>query len=232
MAYSDYNQQFWDLGKRFAEESSGVWQRYAKMATRSQHLDAETFRQRLTTFWQQDTPEYTRRLMQIHLDYTVNMMKMGLEFSNVMLDSLFGEVSSEASTSPASPPSGAGAGTLKPSNTDGSTTANTDIHFKGKPGATLSENFVVSNRESRTIDVGFEVSTWVCEDGSSLQEESLQDVKIDFLPTTFALDAGREQVVTCQVVLNNHFQPGKQYAAMARVVGFPRLLLRLLMDVE
>ena len=109
MAYSDYNQQFWDLGKRFAEESSGVWQRYAKMATRSQHLDAETFRQRLTTFWQQDTPEYSRRLMQIHLDYTVNMMKMGLEFSNVMLDSLFGEVSSEASTSPASPPSGAGA---------------------------------------------------------------------------------------------------------------------------
>lgn len=217
--YKNYTDQLWDLGKKFAEESGGAWERYARMAGGSQN--PEQLRQRVTEFWQVDTPGYMRQLMQLQLDYYMNVMKVGMEFNNALLDSVF-----QGKPCPPQEPATSGTSTTPPPTDTPNRSVATDIHFEGKPGETLCRPFVVANREPRDIAVSFEISEFVCQDG-----DSIGDAKIEFHPAAFTLSCDEEQVVECHLVLDDRFQAGNQYAAMARVVGFPNMLLRLILDV-
>jgi flagellar motor protein MotB len=227
-----YTDQLWDMGKKFSEESSNAWERYTRMANNNPYSNPEQFRQRMSEFWQKETPDFMRRMMQLQMDYYMNVMQAGMEYNKAMLDSLFADqgcasdMKQEAATvNPNYPP---------PTQTPPSQTSTpqpaaqaTDINLKGKAGTRLEQAFVMANREPNPVDVSFEISEFIAQDGTALD-----DVQVEFQPATFTLNSGDEVVVECKVSPDERFQTGTQYAAIARVVGFPNMMLRLITDVE
>ena len=75
--------------------------------------------------------------------------------------------------------------------------------------------------------MSFEVSELICEDGKHKLA-----APVNFKPNNFLLKPGDEQVVECRMKLTRSLEENQEYAALARVVGFKDLYLRIIITPE
>jgi hypothetical protein len=90
-----------------------------------------------------------------------------------------------------------------------------ELNFTGTPGQTVSQSFVVANRKAADLDVTFELTEFVREDGRSRFR-----IPMTFVPERFVLPPGAEQVVECRIAIGEPFTTGARHAAMLRIPGF------------
>jgi hypothetical protein len=86
-----------------------------------------------------------------------------------------------------------------------------------------SQSFAVVNRKAEDLDVTFELTEFVREDGRHHFRGP-----VIFVPDRFALAPGHQQVVECRIPLGEPFTIGARHVAMARVPGFRDVQLVLL----
>lgn len=214
MEYKAYNDQMKDLGARVLHEGTRVWERYFQVLgeVSTGKWSPEDTRKRFVRFTQAEGPEFFRKVMQCHVDYYVNLMNAGLDLSNSMVESVF----SPMGETPADPGQSTSGGSTKEE-------TQTEIPFEGRIGETHSQAFVIANKQAKKIEVGFELSEFVSEDGKTKMR-----VPVAFNPHRFALEPGQEQVVECQLTFEKSLRPGQRYSALARVVGFPDMMVRFM----
>ena len=156
--------------------------------------------------------EYTRSVMQSTADYYARLMSAGLEYHRRLAEAL-GTVepaSVALAEAPALP-----APELPPRNL-------TDLHFSSRAASAQSQQFVIANRQSRDVPVKFEISEFVSE-----RTRTRCQAAVEFHPAEFVLPPGGEQVVECRVPAGAAFMADETQIALARVVGFPDMMLRL-----
>jgi hypothetical protein len=102
-----------------------------------------------------------------------------------------------------------------------------ELVFTGPIGSTVSRAFVVSNRTDKPAQVSFEVSEFVKENGP----EKLR-VDAQLRPSSFELAGQAERTVDCSLPLTEAFEPGSEYRAMLRVIGFPDMKIGLMARAE
>jgi hypothetical protein len=102
-----------------------------------------------------------------------------------------------------------------------------ELVFTGLIGSTVSRAFVVSNRTDKPAKVSFEVSEFIKENGP---EKIRADAQLR--PSSFELAGHAERTVDCSLRLTEAFQPGCEYRAMLRVIGFPEMKIGLLAMAE
>ena len=101
--------------------------------------------------------------------------------------------------------------------------AHVELRFGGAPGDVASQSFVVANKKAGSVDVGFELTEFVSEDGARRLR-----APVAFTPDRFVLAPGAEQIVVCRVTIDPAFVPGTRYMALVRIVGFPEIRTALL----
>ena len=214
MDYTDYSEQVKNLGTRVLDEGTRAWERYFQIMGEASagKWSAEEMQKRFAHFAQDEGTEFVRKLMQCHVDYYVSIMHAGLDLSTSMLESVF---------APAC---------VKPGDTGQQTSEEgtrkepqTEIPFEGKTGEAHTQAFVIANKQPQQIEVSFELSEFISEDGKAKTR-----VPVGFTPHQFVLDPGQEQVVECQLTFEETLKPGQRYSALARVVGFPDMMVRLM----
>lgn len=102
-----------------------------------------------------------------------------------------------------------------------------ELVFTGPIGTTVPRAFVVSNRTDKPAKVSFEVSEFIKENGP---EKLRGDAQLR--PSSFELAGQAEQTVDCSLPLTEAFEPGCEYRAMLRVIGFPDMKIGLLARAE
>lgn len=214
MDYSDYSEQVKNLGTRVLDEGTRAWERYFQIMGEASagKWSTEEMQKRFTCFAQEEGTEFVRKVMQCHVDYYVSLMHAGLDLSNSMLGSVFAPVGAK----------GGDAG-QRPCGEDSGKETQTQIPFEGKAGETHTQAFVIANKQAQKIEVSFELSEFISEDGKTKTR-----VPVAFNPHQFVLEPGQEQVVECQLTFENSMKPGQRYSALARVVGFPDMMVRLM----
>ena len=214
MDYTDYSEQVKNLGTRVLDEGTRAWERYFQIMGEASagKWSAEEMQKRFTHFAQDEGTEFVRKLMQCHVDYYVSIMHAGLDLSTSMLESVFAPVCAKSGDTG--------------QQTSGATSkqeTRTEMLFEGKRGETHSQAFVIANKQPQQIEVSFELSEFISEDGKTKTR-----VPVGFTPHQFVLDTGQEQVVECQLTFEKNLKPGQRYSALARVVGFPDMMVRLM----
>jgi len=218
MDYSDYSEQVKNLGTRVLDEGTRAWERYFQIMgeTSAGKWSAEEMQKRFAHFAQDEGTEFVRKLMQCHVDYYVSIMNAGLDLSASMLESVFAPVCAKSGDTG--------------QQTSGATSKQeprTEMLFEGKRGETHSQAFVIANKQPQQIEVSFELSEFISEDGKTKTR-----VPVGFTPHQFVLDPGQEQVVECQLTFEETLKPGQRYSALARVVGFPDMMVRLMVTPQ
>lgn len=214
MDYSDYSEQVKNLGTRVFDEGTRAWERYFQIMGQasSGKLSTEEIPKRFMCFAQDEGTEFVRKVMQCQVDYYVNLMHAGLDLSNSLLESVFAPVGAKGRD--------AGQPTCEKGNGKES---QTQIPFEGKAGETHAQAFVIANKQDKKIEVRFELSEFISEDGKVKAR-----VPVAFKPHQFVLQPGQEQVVECQLTFEDSLKPGQRYSALARVVGFPDMMVRFM----
>jgi hypothetical protein len=102
-----------------------------------------------------------------------------------------------------------------------------ELVFTGPIGSTVSRSFVISNKTDKPVHVSFELSEFINESGSA-------KVRVDaqLRPGSFELAGMAEQTVDCSLPLTRAFQPGSEYRAVLRVVGFENMTVGLVVRAE
>ena len=214
MDYTDYSEQVKNLGTRVLDEGTRAWERYFQIMGEASagKWSAEEMQKRFAHFAQDEGTEFVRKLMQCHVDYYVSIMHAGLDLSTSMLESVFAPVCAKSGDTG--------------QQTSGATSkqeTRTEMLFEGKRGETHSQAFVIANKQPQQIEVSFELSEFISEDGKTKTR-----VPVGFTPHQFVLDTGQEQVVKCQLTFEETLKAGQRYSALARVVGFPDMMVRLM----
>jgi hypothetical protein len=171
-------------------------------------------------FVQHEGSESMKKLMQSSFDYYRSLVNAALEFNQHTVEALSENTESQAEQRTSD-------GDIKISSGTTKKPQNMDLHFTAIKGKLQKEGFVVANMKAEDVEVSFEVSELICEDGISKLS-----TPVSFNPDHFLLRQGEEQVVECRLKLNKPMQAGLQYAALARVVGFQDLFVRMIIDPE
>jgi hypothetical protein len=102
-----------------------------------------------------------------------------------------------------------------------------ELVFAGPIGSTASRSFVISNRANQPAKVSFELSEFVKEHGP-------EKVRLDaqLTPSSLELPGQSERTIDCSVPLSEALEPGREYRAVLRVVGFPDMKIGLLVKAE
>ncbi len=219
MNSKEHSDQLLDYGTKYLENGMRAWERYVQVISDSAKDDCslETVQKKFTNFAQQDGAEAMKKLMQINFDYYMSLMNAYFEFTeHVMQASL-----KDSETQDAVTPSG-GDEVIS-----ASTSKNIDLHFTARKGRLQKEAFVVVNKQVEEVEVSFEVSELICEDG-----QTGTTAPVNFKPDRFLLKQGEEQVVECRLKLSKSLAAGLQHVALARVVGFQDLFVRLIIEPE
>lgn len=101
--------------------------------------------------------------------------------------------------------------------------ANVELTFSGPAGETVTQSFVIANRKSAAVEVSFELTEFVSEDGKIRFR-----APVEFLPEHLALPPGTEAVVRCRIAMDPPFLPGTRYMALVRIMGFPEIRTALI----
>ena len=102
-----------------------------------------------------------------------------------------------------------------------------ELVFTGQIGSTASRAFVISNRTRQSAKVSFELSEFVKDHGS-------EKVRLDaqLTPSSLELAGQGEGTVHCSVRLSDALEPGCEYRAVLRVVGFPDMDIDLVVKAQ
>ena len=219
MDSKEYSEQLLDYSTKYLENGMRAWERYVQVVnnTAKDDYNVGAIQKKLEDFAQQEGADAVSKLIHINCDYYMSLMNAYFEFSeHVMQASLEGDEARDSVTSP-------GAEEVIAA----SAFKNIDLHFAAIKGKLQKEAFVVANKQAEELEVSFEVSELISEDG---QPGATAPVK--FEPDHFLLKQGEEQVVECQLKLTKPLEVGLQHIALARVVGFQDLFVRLIIEPE
>ncbi len=207
MATDAYTAKISELASRYVSDNVRLWQRYAEGLQRVSEgvmPSADTAGKSRPSL--RDVPVFTQQLMQLNLTHYSELLNTYADFTNRILTTVLQP--QQSAPSPASPtPAPAAAGPTR-----------LELVFDGVGGETISQSFAVVNKKSELIDVAFELTEFVAEDGGARFR-----APVVFVPDTFALSPGAERVVECRISLGAAFVPGTRYMALVRVPGFRAL---------
>lgn len=219
MDSKEYSDRLLNYGTRYFEDGLRAWERYLQGFNKAAgaEIKLDEAQQRFAEFARNDGADAVRKLMQINYDYYTSLMNAYLEFSeNALNASLQG--SKDAITPVVKDEQTVSAATA-------AKTTNIDLRFTAKKRSLQKQAFVVANRNSAAVDVSFEISELICEDGKTKAV-----APVTFEPDHFVLEPGAERIVECRLKLGKPLKAGLQYVALARVVGFEDLFVRLIVD--
>ena len=221
MDAKEYSEQLLSYSSRYIEDGLRVWERYLQGLSNAAdgNVKLDKAQERFTDFAREDGTETIRKLVQINFDYYKSLMDICLEFSEKALNaSLQGATNQDRAATARDEAANA---------SSASKTKNIDLNFSAKKRSLQKQAFVVANKNNAETDVSFEVSELICEDG-----KTKTSAPVTFEPGRFTLKAGEEQVVECRLKLTKALKPGMQHVALARVVGFEDLFVRLIVGPE
>lgn len=215
MDSNDSQTKFTELASRYLMENVRVWQRYGEMLRQfGTGLPQTPSLQSTQEFAPRDGVEFISQVMQLNLNYYSSLLDMSLDFTNRMLGK------AAPPQAPAQPPPAAPAVATPTATTSGLTF---ELEFTGRPGEMASHPFVVANKKAEAVEVSFEISEFVSEDGRTRFRSP-----VEFTPDPFVLQPGAERTVECRIPIDVQFAPGARYMALVRVTGFPGMEIGLI----
>jgi hypothetical protein len=213
---SETARQFTDLTSRYLQDTFQLWRQYADGLRR---MSEGVFTLPTAGRPAAQTPDLAARARDfVHLSAT-HYSKLLTSYADFTAQ-VFATVL-PAGTSPGSSAERPPAAT--PHTHAEAPLAHVELRFSGAPGEVASQSFVVANKKADNVDVGFELTEFVSEDGSSRFR-----APVAFTPDRFVLAPGAEQIVACRVTIDPVFVPGTRYMALVRIVGFPEIRTALL----
>ena len=200
-------------GSRYAEMWLRGWEPYLRLFRQFGQPNAELpdlgkLQQRYVEFASTEVPAAYRKFTELAANYYAALLNTGLNLSQEFYQKVY-----QTKTSSPAP--------VQPS-----VAAARELVFTGPIGSTVSRAFVVSNRIDKPAKVSFELSEFIKENGP----EKLR-VDAQLRPNSFELAGLAEQTVDCSLPLTA-FQPGCEYRAVLRVIGFPDMKIGLVAKVE
>jgi len=207
VATDAYTATISELASRYVSDNVRLWQRYAEGLRRvSEGVMPGADTAGTSGASLRDVPVLAQQLMQLNIAHYSELLNTYADFTNRILTTAFQpQQSASPAASPTPAPAAAGPARL-------------ELVFDGVRGETISQSFAVANKKSGPIDVAFELTDFVAEDGVARFR-----APVIFVPDSFVLSPGAERVVECRIPLGPPFVPGTRYMALVRVTGFPAL---------
>ena len=216
MEFTEYSDQLRNLGKRYLTEGTQACEQYVRAVSDLSH--GKNNPNKFVQFAQNECVGFTKKILRCNVDYYLGVMNAGLGFSHSAFESAFDKQQTTTSTNSAE--------NINPGTPDLNTQKfRTELHFTGKQGETVSQAFVMANNQQEPIDISFEVSEFVSADG-----QVKAHVPATFNPSQFKLEQGQEQIIECQVNFSDVLAPDQPHQAIARVVGYPDMQVRLILN--
>ena len=221
MDTKQYSDQLLSYGTKYVEDSMRAWERYLQGFSKATGGEAKLdgAQQRFTDFARKDGVDTALKLTKINYDYCASVMNAYLDYSESALAAASVKGGEGNSASEASE------GAKEADDVSKVKHKNIDLQFTAKKGRVQKQAFVVANNNLEDAEVSFEISELICEDGKSKVA-----APVTFKPDRFVLKQGAEQVVECRLKLTKTLKAELQYVALARVVGFENLFVRLIVD--
>jgi hypothetical protein len=204
----DYSAKIAQLASGYVSDNVRLWQRYGDGLRRVS--EGALPRGDAAGTARSDIPTVAQQVMQLNLTHYSDLLKSYADFTNRLLSTVF-QAPAAAPGASASPPSAA-------ASTAAGASTPIELTFSGTIGESLSQSFAIANKKAEPIDVAFELTEFVSEEGTSRFR-----APVTFVPDVFVLPPGAECVVECRVSLIPAFVPGTRYMAVVRVAGFPAL---------
>jgi hypothetical protein len=172
--------------------------------------DLGKIQQRYVEFASTEGAAAYRKLSELSANYYAALFETGLNLSQEFYEQVY--QTKPYRPAPVAPPSPAAA---------------RELVFTGPIGSTASRAFVISNRTDKPARVSFELSEFVKENGGGKLRVDAQ-----LTPSSFELAGQAERTVDCSLPFTQAFEPGCEYRAVLRVVGFPDMTIGLMAKAE
>lgn len=216
---TDTTRRVTDLTSRYVEDNLDLWAQYASGLRRlTDATIAGTSTGRRGAERAPDLGERARDLVHLSVSHYSRLLTTYADFATRLVTTVISPAAEPPE--PGADRAPAGAGRQEP-------LASIELTFAGAPGTTVSQSFVVANRKTVDVEVGFELTEFVSEDGTSRFR-----APVHFQPERFLLPAGRETVVECRIAIEPPFVPGTRYMALVRMTGFPEMRTALIVAPE
>ena len=214
---SEPTRQFTALTSRYLEDTFQLWRQYADGLRR---VSEGVFTLPTAGRPAAETPDLTARARDfVHLSAThySKLLTSYADFTTRVVETVLPPATSQGSSAGRPPAAGT------PQAPADAPLAHVELRFSGAPGEVPSQSFVVANKKAGSVDVSFELTEFVSEDGARRFR-----APVAFTPDRFVLAPGAEQIVACGVTIDPAFVPGTRYMALVRIVGFPEIRTALL----
>lgn len=211
-----------ELTSRYVEDNVRLWSRYTEGLRR---LSEGTFLRPASDQPRvpgtQQIGERARELVQLSVSHYANLLTTYATFASRFTQAMLQPSSAAGRSAPTSTSGGTEPETGAPGM--GRAPAQIELIFSGIVGEMASQSFAVVNRKAEDLDVTFELTEFVREDGRHRFR-----APVIFVPDTFTLAPGHRQVVECRIPLGEPFTTGARHVAMTRVPGFNDVQMVLL----
>jgi hypothetical protein len=226
------------------EEYYRLWERWAEAlrASPASRLDAPAVSDRSPALARSDAFDVWRRWWSLQWEYGADLLALSLSAAQRAVDVLLPVPAPQAThnlrTAPDEPApveadvavSALPARTARlpaiasPTPQPGRDVA---LALDGAIGETVARPFLVANRTTSAVEVGFEATEFVSIDGTARLRAPVM-----FLPERFVLGAGEERSVECSLEISPRFRPGVPYLAWIRVRGFEAMQMGLIVSAR
>ena len=213
---SEPSRQFTDLTSRYLDDTFQLWRQYADGLRRVSEGVFTLPTAGQTGAQMPDLAARARDVVHLSVTHYSKLLTSYADFTTRAVETMLPPGTSKGSPDERPPAGGAPQATEAP-------LAHVELKFSGAPGEAASQSFVVANKKADRVDVGFELTEFVSEDGARRFR-----APVAFTPDRFELAPGAEQVVVCRVTIDPAFVPGARYMALLRIVGFPEIRTALL----
>jgi hypothetical protein len=207
-----YSAKIAELTSRYVTDNVRLWQRYGEGLRRVSESAIPRADAAASGSARSDMPTVARQVMQLNFAHYSDLLAAYADFTTRLFSTVFQAPAPAPAAQAPAPPAAAST----PAAT--STPTPMELTFNGTIGESVSQSFAVANRKAEPIDVAFELTEFISEDGASRFR-----APVTFTPDLFALSPGAERVVECRVSLVPAFVPGTRYMGIVRVTGFPSL---------
>lgn len=198
---------------QYAELWQRAWEPYLRMFQQmvppnAGIQDLGKLQQRYLEFASSEGAAAYRKLSQLSADYYSAVLNTGITLSEEFYRQVY-----QTPPPPASVP--------RP------TAPAQELVFTGNIGSTASRAFVISNRTDQPVKVSFELSEFEKNNGA---EKVRLDAQIT--PSSLELPGHGERKIECSIPLTKAVEPGSEYRAVLRVIGFPEMKIILLVKPQ
>ncbi len=212
MDKSEFVQTLQQLGNRYLSAYAKNVERFAQALSGDARegcgsLNVEGLPQRYAEFVRNEGAGVVRELAEAGLNYYAAVLNTGVETASRFYEQVL------VAAAPAQPPPPA--------------VTRSALLFRAAPGATALNAFLVTNHRHESIDVRFDVSELVSEDGITRVHPEIR-----FTPAACRLGAGMEQVVQCTMQVPAQLPPGVDYRGRILVAGFPELAMEITLRAD